>query len=100
MANTTEIMIVCLDEDDVIKSISEKTSVRFLEVSDGRKCGGSHVLTLSSYGACERSLGRQKIDEVIAAFKEGEFLYPELAVMIIDDDNEVFNGVVVREGNQ
>lgn len=97
MANTTDMIITCFDEDEVIAVISKETGIDFLKVSDGNMAGGPKVLSIEAYGACYRSLGRAKIDEVIAAFKQAEFIWPELASLVIDDDNQVFNGTVIRE---
>lgn len=97
MSNTTDIMITCFDEDKVVDNISKVTGVDFRKVSDGEVCGGPKILSLTSYGACYRSLGPDKITELIAEFKAADFLFPELASLTIDDDNEVFNGVVIRE---
>ncbi len=97
MANTTDMLITCFDEDDVVAEISKKTGIDFLKTSDGEKAGGPKVLCFESYGACYRSLGEDKINEVIEAFKTAEFSFPETAVLLIDDDAEVFTGVIVRE---
>lgn len=97
MANTTDMIITCFDEDEVVAAISEKTGIDFLKVSDGNKAGGPKVLRLEAYGACYRSIGLEKINEIIAAFNCAEFDYPELASLIIDDDDGNFSGTVTRE---
>ena len=97
MANTTDMIITCADEDEVVEQISEKTEIDFKKTSDGEKAGGPKVLYLESYGACYRCVGKEKIDEIIEAFRQAEFLFPELAVLIIDDDNGVFSGLIPRE---
>jgi len=94
MANTTDLMIACFDEDNIILGISKKTGVFFEKVSNGGKSGGPKSLSIEAYGACYRSLGKERINEVIKAFKEADFQFPENAVLIIDDDNDVFSGVV------
>lgn len=96
MANTTDIMLVCFDEDGKVFGLSTRCGIQFGKVSNGELCGGSRVLAIESYGACYRSLGAEKIAEIIAEFKATDFDFPELAVLIIDDDNGDFNGVVPR----
>jgi hypothetical protein len=90
-------IITCFDEDEVVEQISEITGIDFLKVSDGEKAGGPKVLSLESYGACYRCVGREKIDEIIETFKKADFDFPELAVLVIDDDNDVYNGSILRE---
>jgi len=97
MGNTTDIIITCFGEDEVIAGISEKTGINFLKVSDGEKAGGSKILCFESYGACYRSLGKEKIAEVIQAFHDAKFSFPETASLIISDDDDVFTGTVIRE---
>lgn len=97
MANTTDIMLICFDEDMVLADISRRTGINLLLVSNGEVCGGSKVLSLTAHGACYRSLGKEKIDELIQEFHAADFLFPELACLVIDDDDQVFNGVVKRE---
>ena len=94
MANTTDMIITCFGEDRIVKEISEKTGLDFLKISDGNKCGGPKFLSLESYGACYRSIGKEKIDQIIKLFIKSDWTFPELAVLIIDDDNDTFNGVV------
>lgn len=97
MANTTDMMVTCFDEDDAVARLCEAVDLRFEKVSDGNLAGGPKVLSIEAYGACYRSLGVEKIAEVVAAFKATDFDFPELATLTIDDDNQVFNGVVLRQ---
>lgn len=95
MTNTTGLMLVCYGEYSAVSGLSTRSGVQFDKVSDGELCGGSHVLTIESYGACYRSLGDEKIAKVVSEFKNTPFDFPELAVLIItDDDNEALNRVV------
>lgn len=87
MANTTDLMISCLDEEDVVRRLSAQTSIHFIKVSDGEKCGGQKVVIMESFAYCSRCLGEQKVIEVIAAFKRMAFEFPESAVLIVDDDD-------------
>ena len=96
MANTTDIMVVCFDEDDKIFGLSNRSGVQLNKVSNSELGGGPKHSSVGSYGACYRSLGRKKINELIHEFKTTEFSFPELAVLIIDDDDQNFNGVVTR----
>jgi len=96
MANTTDFIITCVFDSAAVKEISKKTRIDFFQVSDCTKCGGDKVLSFESYGASYRSLGDDKIYEIISVFKSADFDYPEYAVLIIDDDNESkFQGVHV-----
>ena len=95
MANTTDMIITCFGEDFVVEKLSKDTGVDFIKMTEGSRTGGSKVLIFESYGACYRSLGEQKITEIISAFRLADFQFPELAVLIIDDDNEVFSGIVL-----
>lgn len=97
MANTTDLLLCCFDEDEIVAKISEVTGINFLKISDGEKCGGTKVLSLEVYGACYRSLDEEKIMEVIEVFKSANFIFPELASLTINDDNQVFKGIIVRE---
>jgi hypothetical protein len=99
MANTTDMLLCCFDEDEVVAKISAETGIDFLKVSDGDKCGGQKILALDAYGASYRSLGRAKIEEIITAFKTAKFVFPELASLTIDDDDGNFQGVVLHDHN-
>ena len=78
MANTTDIIITCFEEDEVVKQISEKTGIEFKQTSDGGKAGGPKALILESYGACYRCVGGEKIAEIIEVFKSAEFEWPNM----------------------
>ena len=97
MANTTDLIITCAGEADVISRLSQKTGINFKQVTDGEKCGGPKIVFFESYTACYKSLGAEKIQEIITEFKMLDFSFPELAVLVIDDDDENFNGVVLRQ---
>lgn len=94
MANTTDIMIVQLFDEDAIEYINTKTGLDLKQVSDGRKSGGPKVLGFEAYGTCRRCIGQKKIRRLIESFMSAPFDHPEAAVLIIDDDNDDgFNGV-------
>ncbi|ENI4487350.1 hypothetical protein ABXZ88_003222 [Vibrio fluvialis] len=94
MANTTDLVITCAGEDEIINQISASTGIDFQQITDSKKCGGDKDVWFESYAACYRCLGDEKITEVINAFKSARFTFPELAVLIIYDDNsDKFNGV-------
>ena len=95
--NTTDMIITCFDESDVVAGISKKTDINFIKISDATKSGGSKVLIFESFGACYKSLGSTKIDEIISTFKSAPFAWPGLAVLIIDDDDDYFSGIILRE---
>jgi len=97
MANTTDMIITCADEGAVIALLSQKTGINFNLVTDSDKCVGQKIVIFESYAACYRSLGMEKIQEVIDEFKALDFSFPELAVLVIDDDDGNFNGVVLRQ---
>lgn len=97
MTNTTDMIITCFDEKDVVAEISRITGIDFLKISDSEKCGGPKILCFDAFGACYMCLGKEKIDEIIAVFKVAEFLWPELATLTIDDDNDIYSGVILRE---
>ena len=97
MSNTTDMMIVCFNEDSKIFQLCDRSGIQFKKVSDGNLAGGQKVLTIESYGACYKSLGAEKIAEVIADFKNTDFEFPELAVLIIDDDDGNFSGTVQHQ---
>ena len=94
MANTTDIMITSFFDEEAIREINNKTGLDLLKVSDGSNCGGPKCLSFESYGACHRSIGIKRIDELINVFKSADFKSPEYAVLIIDDDDDCFNGVI------
>lgn len=94
MSNTTDLIITCFEEDDIVKNISNNTDIDFKLISDGNRCGGNKAVIFESYAACYKCIGKEKIDLVIEEFKKAEFRFPEFAVLIISDDNDVFNGIV------
>lgn len=96
MANTTDIMITSFFDDRAIEFINSETGLNFHQVTDGKMAGGPKVLSFEAYGACVRCIGRERIDGLIKAFQSAPFECPEYAIMLIDDDNTDFNGVVTH----
>jgi len=96
MANTTDIMITSFFDDKAIEFINSETGLDFRQVTDGVKSGGPRVLSFEAYGTCVRCIGRERIDSLIKAFQSAPFECPEYAVMLIDDDNGGFNGIVTH----
>jgi len=94
MANTTDIMITTLFDEVAIDYINHNTGLDLLLISDGSKSGGCKVLSFDSFGTCPRSIGMEKITQLIEIFKSAPFTSPEYAVLLIDDDNEDFNGII------
>ena len=94
MANTTDIMITSFFDEDAISYINEKTTLDFKKISNSSLSGGPKALCFEAFGTCQRCIGKKKIDELIEVFKEAPFEYPEYAVLLIDDDNEEFNGII------
>jgi len=97
MANTTDLIITCAGEGGVIALLSQKTGINFNLVTDSDECGGQKIVIFESYVARYRSLGMEKIHEIIDEFKALSFSFPELAVLIIDDDDGNFSGVIPRQ---
>ncbi|WP_069945516.1 hypothetical protein [Alteromonas macleodii] len=87
MANTTDIIITCAAEDDVIDDISRNTGVLLKKITDTTKSGGNKDVWFESYAACYSTLEVEEILRLIQIFKNSEFSYPEFAVLIISDDN-------------
>jgi len=96
MANTTDLMITSFFDDNAIEYINKETGLGFKKLSDGGADGGAKVLSFESFGTCPRSIGMKKINQLIDVFNSAPFEYPEYAVLLIDDDNDNFNGIVVR----
>jgi len=94
MANTTDIMITTFFDDKTIDYINKETKLNFKQVTNGENAGGPKILSFEAYGICVRCIGREKIQHLIDVFKSAPFSSPEYAVMLIDDDNDDFNGVV------
>lgn len=94
MANTTDLMITSFFDDDAINYINKKTGLDFKQLTDGRNCGGVKILSFEAFGTCPRCIGRERIEELIATFKSAPFRSPEYAILFIDDDDGVFDGVV------
>ena len=101
MANTIEIIIVCNDEENVVKSISEQTNLPILKMVDNQDAtnGGTHTMFwLTVFRFCGRCITKEEIEALKTAFLNADFVCPELAVMVISDDNDNFNGVIIRHG--
>ena len=97
MANTTDLMITTLFDDQAITWINHLTGMDFKQVTDGGRSGGPKVLSFEAYGTCPKSLEPQQIKHLINAFKIASFKNPEYAVLFIDcDSNTQFNGIVTR----
>ena len=94
MANTTDIMITSFFDDDAIKFIAKNTHLDFRQVTKGSRAGGPKILSFEAYGTCVRCIGREAIDKLIEVFKSAPFTSPEYAVLLIDDDNDDFSGVI------
>ncbi len=94
MANTTDIIITCWEEDDAINKIEELTKLNLPKITDSARCGGHKIVCFESYAASYRCLGKEKIGSLIEVFKSVSWQYPDSVVMIIDDDNGVFSGIV------
>lgn len=96
MANTTDLMITSFFDEAAIDFINRETGLDFKQVSNAEKCGGAKVLAFEAFGTCPRCIGADRINELIAVFKKTPFGSPEYAVLLIDDDNDVFNGMIKR----
>ena len=94
MANTTDIMITTLFDDDAIEFINKETGLGLERFSNAEKAGGSKVLAFEVFGTCVRCIGKNAIKELIEAFKKTPFTNPKYAILFIDDDNGDFSGVV------
>ena len=94
MANTTDIMITSLFDKKAIEFINENTGLDFKQVSDGALSGGPKVLSFEAYGTCQHCIGLDKIKHLVDVFRAAPFESPEYALLLIDDDNEEFNGVI------
>lgn len=97
MANTTDFIITCADEDEIISDLSEQTDILFNKISNPDLCGGPKAVWFEAYAACYRCVGIHKINEVISAFNRAPFVFPELAALTIDDDDGEYRGVVTRQ---
>jgi len=96
MANTTDIFITIFFDEEAIEFINSETGLDFRQVTDGERSGGPKVLSFEAYGTCVRCIGRERIDALIDAFQRAPFTLPEYALMLIDDDNGDFEGVVTH----
>ena len=98
MANTTDIMITAfIEEEDAVAYINEKTNLSIKLVSDSGLCGGPKHVSFDAYATCQRTIGKEAIDALIESFMLAPFHTPEYAVMIISDDDDVFDGIVTRK---
>ena len=96
MANTTDFIITRPEDDEAINSFSSVTGIKFLKIKKPEMCGGTHIVNFDSYAACYRSLGKNKIDSVVAKFKGFNFSYKSQTVLLVDDDSDDFEILIVR----
>ena len=96
MANTTDILITTFFDDEAIEFINTETGLDFRQVTNGERCGGPKILSFEAYGTCVRCIGKKRIDDLIDVFQRAPFCSPEYALMLIDDDNGDFEGVVTH----
>lgn len=96
MANTTDIIISCFGEvdDEIVLAVAEEAGLNLPKITNSEECGGHKTVGFESYAASYRCIGKQRIDFLIKTFKGAGWQFPELTVMIIDDDNDLFSGVV------
>ncbi len=94
MANTTDVTITSFFDEKAIEFINKNTKLDFRQVTEGNRSGGPKVLSFEAYGTCVRCIGKEAIDSLIGVFKSAPFEAPEYAVLLIDDDNGDFNGIV------
>ena len=99
MANTTDLMITTYFNKSFIKELNEITGLEFKLISDGGKCGGDKVVSFSTYAACWRCIGEEKIIELIRTFRaikaRDEYVYfgEYIRLLINCDNKEEYNGV-------
>lgn len=94
MANTTDMIITCFETDTLITMFGKDQGLKFERITDEDASGGDRSVCFSSYAACHIGMDQEKIQEVILAFQALPFTSPELAALIIDDDNGRFSGLV------
>lgn len=92
--NTTDVMIVTFCDKDAVDYIRSITGLELTCVHDGLR--SNSVTSYNVHAGTYRSLGKKRIEELIAAFKQAHFDFPELASLTINDDDDVFNGVITR----
>jgi len=99
MSNNISIMVVCSDEDSVVSGLAASEDISLNKVSNPEHCGGTQDLYLTSYGCSYKCLSKSAIVSLIGSFKAAPFLFPELAVLIINDDSlEEISGVYTIGG--
>lgn len=94
MANTTDMMITTFFDDNAIEFINKETGLDFRQVTDGEHCGGPKIVAFEAFATCPRCIGLDGINKLIEVFKKAPFSSPEYAVLLIDDDDDAFCGVV------
>ena len=94
MANTTDLMITSLFDEEAIEFINKQTGLDFKRLTDGKRSGGPKISSFDAFGTCPKSLGDKKIKEVIEAFKKAPFMFPKYAILLINDDDENFEGII------
>ena len=94
--NTTDVTIVTFCDKDAVDYINIITGLQLMCIHDGLHTGPTSTTSCSVYAGTYRSLGLKRIEELVTAFKQAHFDFPELASLTINDDNTVFNGVITR----
>lgn len=85
--NTTDIAIMCFDEDECIQAIEKAAGLALPLMSDPDMCGGPKLISLSMYGASIRCLDEEGIDRLVKAFLGANWTFPELASLTVSCDN-------------
>lgn len=96
MANVTDIMITTFFDDDAIEYIKEKTGINLEKIDDNCKPNG-RIVSFDIYMVCTKCIGENKINQLIKAFREAQWIHPEYAVLFIDDDNDVINDKITLD---
>ena len=93
MIKTTDIVITCTDEREVIEAIAKATGLDFQRISYKSSGGGSMPTRFTSWAAHYSAMAEEDIVKLIEVFEAGLFNAPELVTMIIDDDESIYSGV-------
>ena len=92
--NTTDISILCREEDERIKAIEKVTGVPLFLMSVSEMCAGPKLIGLSMYGASIKCLSSDQITQLVTAFKGEDWVFPELtSLTIYCENNEQLNKV-------
>lgn len=95
MSNTTDIMITCFCEPEIINKISEKAGIVLHNISNPKGNGLGKIVVFDCYVSCYESLGKDKIENLINEFKSAEWARPKFASLTIHDDSGDFSGGVI-----